>query len=61
MTLEPNQDPERELPLDLNQETLPPTDQPPTDEATQDAYRKAYIEQLRRLSCPGCGEDFTLF
>lgn len=23
-------------------------------------YRKAYLEQLRRMSCPGCGEDPTL-
>jgi hypothetical protein len=26
------------------------------DEQTQAAYRKAYLEQLRRQSCPGCGE-----
>ena len=26
------------------------------DEQIQAAYRKAYLEQLRRQSCPGCGE-----
>lgn len=26
----------------------------------QAEYRKAYLEQLRRMSCPGCGEDPTL-
>lgn len=25
--------------------------------AQQEQYRKAYIEQLRRMSCPGCGDD----
>ena len=29
-------------------------------DAQQAEYRKAYIEQLRRMSCPGCGEDPTL-
>ena len=24
--------------------------------ATQDEYRHAYFEQLRRRACPGCGE-----
>lgn len=23
----------------------------------QEEYRKAYLEQLRRQSCPGCGDD----
>ncbi len=27
-----------------------------SDAATQEAYRKAYIKQLRRMNCPGCGE-----
>lgn len=26
------------------------------DETTQDEYRKAYLEQLRRQTCLGCGE-----
>jgi hypothetical protein len=28
--------------------------------AQQEQYRKAYIEQLRRMSCPGCGDDGVL-
>lgn len=27
-----------------------------TDAATQERYRAEYLQQLRRLSCPGCGE-----
>ena len=27
------------------------------DEALQVEYRRAFIEQLRRRSCPGCGEE----
>ena len=27
------------------------------DEATQEAYLKAYREQMRRMNCPGCGES----
>jgi len=31
--------------------------QPSLDnEQIQAAYRKAYLEQLRRQACPGCGE-----
>jgi hypothetical protein len=26
----------------------------------QDEYRQAYLEQLRRRSCPGCGDDGSL-
>lgn len=26
------------------------------DEARQEQFRQAYREQLRRMSCPGCGE-----
>jgi len=29
-------------------------------DAQQAEYRRAYLEQLRRMSCPGCGEDSTL-
>jgi len=31
-----------------------------SNDAQQDEYRRAYLEQLRRMSCPGCGEDPTL-
>ncbi len=31
------------------------------DAELQERYRKEYLAQLRRLSCPGCGEDFTVF
>ena len=55
--------------LDQRQEAEPPSS---TDEVSQDScplsdaelqerYRKEYIEQLKRMSCPGCGEDFSLF
>jgi len=27
------------------------------DEATQEAYRKAHLAQLRQRQCPGCGEE----
>lgn len=33
---------------------------PLTDEAMavqQEQYRQAYLQQLRRMSCPGCGDD----
>lgn len=46
-----------------------PTGEPPTasdnaqldDAELQERYRKEYLAQLRRLSCPGCGEDFSVF
>jgi hypothetical protein len=31
------------------------------DAELQERYRKEYLAQLRRLSCPGCGEDFSNF
>lgn len=31
------------------------------DAELQEKYRKEYLAQLRRLSCPGCGEDFTVY
>jgi hypothetical protein len=31
------------------------------DAELQEKYRKEYLAQVRRLSCPGCGEDFTVF
>ena len=31
-----------------------------SNEAQQAEYRRAYLEQLGRMSCPGCGEDPTL-
>ena len=27
------------------------------DEQTQEAYRRAYLAQLRARECPGCGES----
>jgi hypothetical protein len=27
------------------------------DAATQEKYRQEYLIQMRRLSCPGCGDD----
>jgi hypothetical protein len=36
---------------------------PLNDEALaqqQEQYRQAYIEQLRRMICPGCGDDGVL-
>ncbi|MDZ4852636.1 MAG: hypothetical protein SGI77_25385 [Pirellulaceae bacterium] len=30
------------------------------NEVLQAEYRKAYLEQLKRMSCPGCGEDPTI-
>ena len=31
-----------------------------SNEVQQAEYRRAYLEQLRRMSCPGCGENPTL-
>jgi hypothetical protein len=28
-----------------------------TDAEVQETYRAAFLEQLRRLSCPGCGDS----
>lgn len=36
------------------------SNQPLTEEQLskqQEEYRRAYLEQLRRMSCPGCGDD----
>lgn len=30
------------------------------DLAKQEEYRRAYLEQLRRQSCPGCGDDGSI-
>ena len=30
------------------------------DLAKQEEYRLAYLEQLRRRSCPGCGDDGSI-
>ncbi len=39
-----------------------PTDASPLDDAElQERYRQEYLTQLRRLSCPGCGEDSSIF
>lgn len=31
------------------------------DAELQERYRKEYLAQLRRLSCPGCGEGDAIF
>ena len=31
------------------------------DAELQERYRQEYLVQLRRLSCPGCGEDLASF
>lgn len=63
MRLEPNRGPapKPEEHPNLSDATAPPEDTVASDNATQEAYRQAYLEQLRRRSCPGCGEDFTIF
>ena len=53
--------PEQEPLVELNGESMTPAQPPAENDATQEEYRKAYLEQLRRMSCPGCGEDFTPF
>lgn len=55
------QRPDQEPLVELNGESMPPAQSPVENDATQQEYRKAYLEQLRRMSCPGCGEDFTNF
>ncbi len=30
------------------------------DPQTQEEYRRAYLEQLRRRACPGCGDDGSI-
>ncbi|MFO0915914.1 MAG: hypothetical protein U0795_23345 [Pirellulales bacterium] len=40
-------------PADVSDESHPSLD----DEQIQAAYRKAYLEQLRRRACPGCGDS----
>lgn len=30
------------------------------DDSTQNKYRAAYLEQLRRRACPGCGDGEIL-
>lgn len=32
-----------------------------SDAELQEQYRKEYLEQLRRRSCPGCGEGDAFF
>ena len=31
------------------------------DAATQEKYRREYLIQIRRLSCPGCSDDGSVF
>ncbi len=59
---EPNSQPEpvQEVIADASKADAAP---PLTDEALakqQEQYRQAYLEQLRRMSCPGCGDDGML-
>lgn len=56
--------PERETPRsdtavpDLTGESHSPEQRAAlADPTKQEAYRKAYLEQLRRQNCPGCGDD----
>jgi hypothetical protein len=56
VTPKPGQEPRPEPPQDLGAESLPATNETILDEEIQDTYRKAYFEELRRRSCPGCGE-----
>jgi len=43
-------------------ETPTPSDNAQLEDAElQERYRQEYLAQLRRLACPGCGEDFTAF
>lgn len=63
--MEPNQTKDKEKEPTIPAETT--SEAPNTveseilqDDAKQAEYRKAYLEQLRRMSCPGCGEDPTL-
>lgn len=61
MSLEPNgqklgQHQEAES-LSINDEG-PQAACPLSDAELQERYRHEYIEQLKRMSCPGCGEEF---
>jgi hypothetical protein len=52
-------EPNRELAADASKAEPSPL----TEEALakqQEQYRQAYLEQLRRMSCPGCGDDGVL-
>lgn len=55
--------------LNQQQEAEPPTtthEMPQSacqlsDAELQERYRREYMNQLKQMSCPGCGEDFSLF
>lgn len=47
---------EGESPLETSTDASEEKQPSLNDETTQDEYRKAYLEQLRRQSCLGCGE-----
>lgn len=51
--------------LDQREKAEPPStiadSCPLSDAELQEKYRKEYFEQLKRLSCPGCGEDSSFF
>lgn len=62
VTLVPDCESRPEPSVKLTEQPLPHAEEKrATDPQTQEQYRRAYIEQLRRPSCPGCGEDFTIF
>ncbi len=55
--------PIKEPSSDLTAQESKPDSPPLTDEALaaqQEQYRQAYLQQLRRMSCPGCGDDGVL-
>lgn len=62
MSVEPSSQAEGGSEAPRNEDATPaPSDNKLTDAELQAKYRKEYLLQLRRLSCPGCGEDFTEF
>ncbi len=51
--MEPTEAPEPEGDRESSPDTAKDLDQ---DEIQQQEWRKAFIEQQRRMRCPGCGE-----
>ena len=63
MTPSPSRDPREpfEVPTDLAGKELTQEQRADLgDDATQEAYRKAFIAQIRARQCPGCGESDLL-
>lgn len=51
-----------EQPVTLEQESLTPEQSSDlADAAKQEEYRQAFLLQQQRRSCPGCGDDGSLF